>query len=56
MKTMEQLKTKSMFEWAQKLWEINDEEMTQTCGKDIVLYLIYMKYCAILFAIRKLLS
>lgn len=41
------------YEWLKRLFWMEDTEVKMICGSDATLYLIYLKYCAILFGISK---
>jgi hypothetical protein len=41
-------------DWIKKLLEIDEMQLTATCGADAALYLTYLKYCAILFGISNI--
>ena len=45
-----------MFDWYLKLWEIEDTEILEKCGEEMVFYLKYLKSCAVLFFIMSLLN
>ena len=44
-------KNQKWFSWLVKLYKINDAFIVQNCGEEILFYLKYEKYCAILFMI-----
>jgi hypothetical protein len=43
----------SKYDWLIKLFWMEDSEVKMICGSDATLYLIYLKYCAILCGISK---
>jgi len=39
-----------MFNWFKVLWNIKDQDLIQLNGVDYTLYLVYLRYAAMLFA------
>ena len=42
------------YDWLRKLYKTDDLEIQRTCGTDAALYLVYLKYSAILFFFSKI--
>jgi len=45
-----------MFNWFKVLWNIKDQDLIQLNGVDYTLYLVYLRYAAMLFAAITLLN
>ena len=47
---------KSKYDWMKRLYGTDDLEIQKTCGTDAALYLIFLRYSAILFFISNIRS
>ena len=40
--------------WLKQVWRISEKDLRAQCGTEVTLYLAYLRYCAILFGISKI--
>jgi hypothetical protein len=48
------VKKKALFSWLSELYSISDTLIVNRCGEEVLFYLKYEKYCAILFFVMSL--